>query len=113
MLVSAATQPLSCHNDLNNNLVLSADNSIECDFCSTNAAIAVRFGSGADRIQHTFTYGTLWFTSLCFTVMYSIGVPLYFFLPVWNHAKTGRLHTNEYVEQYGAFSTSTHLNHCP
>ena len=33
MLVSAATQPMACHKDLDSKVKMSADNSIECDFC--------------------------------------------------------------------------------
>eukprot|EP01047_Picozoa_sp_COSAG01_P083533 COSAG01_NODE_17515_length_1144_cov_1.477512_2_plen_265_part_01 len=41
MLVAAASQPLSCHEDLDETLVLAADNSILCDFCEANAGLSV------------------------------------------------------------------------
>ena len=73
MLVSAATQPLACHTDLDSVVKMSADNSISCDLCSEkpNAGLAL-FG-------YAHTYGWLWKCSLFATLLYSVGVPLYFF----------------------------------
>ncbi len=93
MLVSAATQPMACHRDLDSKVKLSADNSIECDFCQVNAGIAV--------LGTAHTYGWLWKCSLVCSILYSAGLPIFFFCVIWNYAGTETLHTKKYLEHYG------------
>ena len=101
MLVSAAAQPLSCIRDLDGTLVLSADNTIRCDLCKANAGIAV--------LGMNITYGVLWVVAALCTLVYSVGVPLFFYYKIWVYAKKDALHTNEYIENYG-FLTSKYRN---
>ena len=86
MLVSAAAQPLSCIRDLDGKLVLSADNTIRCDLCKANAGIAV--------LGMNITYGVLWVVAALCTLVYSVGVPLFFYYKIWVYAKKDALHTN-------------------
>ena len=97
MLVSAATQPMACHTDLDSKIKMSADNSIECDFCQPNAGIAV--------LGTAHTYAWLWKCSLLCTVLYSAGLPIFFFNIIWKYAATEELHTKHYLEHFG-FLTS-------
>jgi len=100
MLVSAATQPMACHTDLDSKVKLSADNSIECDFCQENAGIAV-WGTA-------HTYGWLWKCALLCSILYSAGLPLFFFSIIWKYAGSQKLHTKgEFVTSHcHAFLTS-------
>ena len=103
MLVSAATQPMACHEDLDAVVKMSADNSIACDFCSEkpNANLAMHGPFG--QVAHT--YGWLWKCALFMTLLYSIGVPLFFFFTIWKYAGSDKLHTKYYLQHFG-FLTS-------
>ena len=104
MLVSAATQPMACHRDLDSKVKLSADNSIECDFCQANAGIAV--------LGTAHTYGWLWKCALLCSILYSAGLPIFFFCTIWKYAGTERLHTKEYLAHYGKKRPLLRLNIC-
>ena len=88
-LVSTAMTPLGCVNQYGRS-IMAVDQSIECDWCTGTRDVET-------------SYGALYIMSICFTIIYGVGVPSMFFCIMFRHRRS--LKHRAYVEKFGFLST--------